>query len=103
MLSVQYSFLRALLRRTLYHVYSRCQQLLNNTARLSPQVLAGEGVAQRPFVRTPAADRNGARPKSRRNCLRRKELEKASGLARREKEFLPRKKSFREGSKDTKQ
>ena len=86
--------------RLLWSVYSSWHQLLPQTARCAPQVLVGEGVAQRAFVRTPAAGRNGAGPKSRRKCSRRKELENRARSARWAKEFRPRKKVFREGPTD---
>ena len=63
--------------------------MLQWAAHLSPQVLAGEGVAQWPFVAAPAACRNGLWPKYRRKCLRHKELENPARSARRSKEFRP--------------
>jgi hypothetical protein len=74
--------------------------VLQWAAHLSPQVLAGEGVAQWPFVAAPAACRNGLWPKYRRKCLRHKELENPARSARRSKEFRPRKNIYREGRKE---
>jgi len=74
--------------------------LLQETARFAPQVLAGQGVAQWPFVAAPAARRDGGRPKSRRNCLCRKELEKVSRIGAVEQEFRPPQKSFCEDAKE---
>jgi len=67
---------------------------------LAPQVLAGQGVAQRAFVGAPAAARAGRSPKSRHNCLRHKELEKVSMVGAVEKEFRASKKVFREARRD---
>ena len=55
-------------------------------------MLAGQRVARWAFVGARAAGRKGAWPKSRRKCLRHKELEKVGGLARWSKEFRPLKK-----------
>jgi hypothetical protein len=54
--------------------------LLHWAAHLSPQVLARQGVAQWAFIVMPAAARAEGRPKYRRNCLCRKELEKVGRI-----------------------
>jgi hypothetical protein len=75
-----------------------CLQTLSTVVAQNDPLRAASACAARSceirLVAVPATGRNGAWPKSRRNCLCRKELEKVSGLPRRQKEFRPPQKKF---------